>query len=474
MKIMGMGLDYTTHGLLIHPIDELEFAQRLEKSLGQRADELGARTDTTNTRSAFRREIELTPGVDLRDPKAAGWTFVVNGDDPDLSDIVDTLRPLAELRGMADPSRPLIFRSDDDWGEWMIDNYTSVDTQSLPHYVMVVGGPDQVPFHFQALFDTAASVGRVDLPISDLKAYVDKLIRLETAAEPGTLKQAVVFAPDAGQQPDGQYDPTYFSRHYMAEPLAAYIETKLGFQTTSIMGDDATKANFVNALTGAQPALVYTASHGLGAPDQELDIEKVVNGAICCQQSADTPELTDWLFMGQDVPIDQPFMEGAVLFQFACFGYGTPAESDFMHWLGQEEINAKADFVAALPKHLLAHPRGPIAFVGHVDTAWLHGFDDPNQPFPLEVWDKRISPFVQALNRLLTVEPVGRAMGTMNERYSTTNAILTGTYDKLQRGRMQPTPEFWSKLAETFITRSDAQNYMVFGDPGARVRISAD
>jgi len=69
---------------------------------------------------------------------------------------------------------------------------------------------------------------------------------------------------------------------------------------------------------------------------------------------------------------------------------------------------------------------------------------------------------------------VGRAMATMNDRYSTTNAILTGAYDRLRRGRVQQTPEFWSKLAETFVVRSDAQNYLVFGDPAARLRIADD
>jgi hypothetical protein len=219
---------------------------------------------------------------------------------------------------------------------------------------------------------------------------------------------------------------------------------------------------------------VYTASHGLGAPSEDLEVQKRVNGAICCQRTPDVRTTKDWLFTADDVPADESFLEGAVFFQFACFGYGTPAESDFMHWLGGKPLNAKEDFVAALPKRLLAHPRGPVAFIGHVDTAWLHGFDDPELPFPTGLWDRRIAPFVQALNRLLAVEPVGRAMATMNDRYSTTNAILTGAYDRLRRGRVQQTPEFWSKLAETFVVRSDAQNYLVFGDPAARLRIADD
>ena len=220
---------------------------------------------------------------------------------------------------------------------------------------------------------------------------------------------------------------------------------------------------------------MYTASHGLSASSSNLELQKQVNGAICCQRSPAARGRQEWLFTADDVPSDRPFLEGAVFFQFACFGYGTPAESDFAHWLGGEpdSVTANEDFVAALPKRLLAHPRGPVAFIGHVDTAWLHGFDDPQLPFPVDVWDRRIGPFVQALNGLLTTEPVGRAMTALNERYSTTNAMLTGAYDRLMRGKSKPTPEFWSKLADTFILRSDAQNYMVFGDPAARLRIAS-
>lgn len=474
MKIMGMGLDYRTGGLLIDPLDDAAFGERLEEGLSRNREELRARAAAAATRAAFRREIELAPAIDLRDPKAAGWTFLVNGDDPDLPEVMDALRPLADHREMADPTTPLVLRSADDWEQWMIDNYTSVEVGSLPHYVLVVGGPELIPFHFQALLDVVASVGRIDLPLDDLQTYVKKLIRLETADEPATNKETVFFAPDAGQGPDGSYDPTYFSRAYMADPLAHHVEGSLGFPTTRILGDDATKARLVEALEGAHPAVVYTASHGLGAPSEDFDVQTRLNGAICCQRTAEVRTAEDWLFTADDVPMDTPFIEGSILFQFACFGYGTPAESDFMHWLGGETLNAERDFVAALPKRLLGHPRGPVAFVGHVDTAWLHGFDDPNQPFPLDAWDRRIAPFVQALNKLLTVEPVGRAMATMNETYSTKNAILTGTYDRLQRGRIEPTPEFWSKLADTFITRSDAQNYAVFGDPAARLRIADD
>jgi hypothetical protein len=107
---------------------------------------------------------------------------------------------------------------------------------------------------------------------------------------------------------------------------------------------------------------VYTATHGLGAAVTNPERQRQLNGAICFQRSAATRTPQDWLFVA-DVPADQPFLEGAVFFQFACFGHGTPAESDFAHWLGGEpdSVTAREDFVAELPRRLLAHPRGPLS-----------------------------------------------------------------------------------------------------------------
>jgi hypothetical protein len=182
----------------------------------------------------------------------------------------------------------------------------------------------------------------------------------------------------------------------------------------------------------------------------------------------------EWLYTAEDIPMNEPFLEGGVFFQFACFGYGTPAESDYSHWMGKPTLNSKADFVAALPKRLLAHPQGPIAFVGHVDLAWLHGFDDPDNPHPLEPWNPRIEPFVYAVDTLLKVQPVGLAMSKLSQRYDITNAQLTSTYDLIQKGKIKMTDQVRARLAQAFITRSDAQNYMVYGDPAARLRIEAD
>jgi hypothetical protein len=334
--------------------------------------------------------------------------------------------------------------------------------------VLIVGGPDQVPFRIQSLLGVAAAVGRLDFDsVRDLKPHVDKVVRLETAPHPTTSAEEICFAPDGGPK-----DATYFSRRFMAEPLVDRIRSR-GFRIpTPLLGDDATKTNLQSALENGKPTLVYTASNGAVAKDESFEVQKRLNGAICCQRLAGGPS-DDRLYSADDVPLDRPFLEGAIWFQFACFGYGTPAESDFNHWRRKPQMNTTHDFVAALPKRLVAHSRDPAAFVGHVDLAIVYTSEDPNDPLFVNRWHDRLEPFAQAVDVLLEAQPVGIAMADMSKRYDVGNALLTSAFDNLQRDNPQLLYDP-AELVEAFITRNDAQNYFVFGDPAVRLRMSTD
>jgi len=467
---MAMGLNW--HGeSLFAPVEESALSQALIDALAGNAETVGALTAATAEAVSFKGEVERTI-TDLSDPRAAGWTFLINSEDSQRNEITEILRPLAEHRGMDDPAEPLYYNGEDadEFGDWLSDNYYAleIEGQRVPQYFLIVGGPEQVPFRIQSILATLGNVGRVAFDsLTDLQTYVDKLIGLEAAPEPPVEREVLLFAPDGGIS-----DPTHFSRLYMVQPLAEHIRDDLGFATHTLIGEAATKAALAEALRTHKPALVYTASHGLGATDEPLDFQKQVNGAICCQHTG--PLGWDALFSAADVEFGKPVLEGAVFFQFACFGYGTPAESDYAHWFdGVPQQYTSEDFVAALPKRLLAHPRGPVAFVGHLDTAFLHAFTDADDPHILDRWHPRMAPFRRAVDGLLGVEPSGRAMEMMNTRYGTCNAIITNTYDRQKRGKLKWTAERAARFLDNWIVRSDAQNYMVFGDPGAHLRIPA-
>jgi hypothetical protein len=475
MKILGMGVDFAGNPLFA-PMDENTIANALVSALDRNAESVRTLARTTAKPPVLfgGGEMEPPPQLNERDPREVGWTFLINSADPQREDIERILKPLAMHRNKPDAKEPLppLLYNGESPDEWLNSNYCTLNTEKkqAPHYVLIVGEPNQVPFHFQSVLDTVANVGRIafDTP-DDLKQYVDKLIRIETAAEPIVTKEVVMFAPDHGKP-----DATYYTRKYMVEPLAKSIQDELGFATHTILGDDANKMNLKTALSIRNPALVYTASHGVYAKDRSIDMQKRYNGAICCQY---TGEFTlNSLFSADDVPLDQPFLEGAVFFQFACLGYGTPAESYFKNWLEEvPEKYAEADFIAALPKRLLAHPRGPIAFIGHLDSTLVHGFADPADLSTLEElgskWDARIAPFKTAVDQLLRVQPSGLAMKDMNSRYSIYNTEIQNKLERQQHGDLEWNQEDKARFVDEWITRGDAQNYMIFGDPAVHLRI---
>ena len=466
MRICPLGLDATTWAALADPVDELDFADRVAASLGDNVGELRA------VAGAVAKGDLLRPApVDLGDPRAAGWTFLVAADDPDRAAITEVLRPLAGHRGMADPASPLVYGGEDDWFGWLLEHYTAMPAADRPRYVLLAGGPDRLPFHFQSFLDTVASTGRVAFDsLDDLGSYVAKLLRLEGAAEPAATATTLFFAPGAAVP-----DPTAYSRRHMVEPLARLVADGGVFATTTLAGGEATKDHLVEALSGATPALVYAAGHGLADPRGDPARRRRLQGAICCERTGTERALGDWVFTADDVPGgDDPFLEGSVFFQFACYGYGTPAQSDYAHWqLGVAPTNGTEDFVAALPTRLLAHPRGPVAYIGHVDLAWLHGFDDPEAPGLAERWHPRLAPFVSAVRTILDRQPPGLAMADMHLRHAAGNAQLANVFDRIERGQLMLTDESRSALAATFLTRGDAQNHLVLGDPAAAVRVRA-
>ena len=418
------------------------------------------RTPTDTRKLAFEGGMEVR-SIDLENPREAGWTYIVNEKDPQKEEISKILQPLAKYRGMKDPESPLIFsgKTEIEWLGWLQKNYYSIENiDKRPYYVAIVGEPVQIPFRFQSYLDMVAAVGRFDFDSLDgLKAYVDKVLRLEKAPDSSVDRKALIFAPDYSI--DDPSDPTYSSHHYMAEPLAKYISDECQFQTTTIMGEMATKTELTASLLKDKPAIVYTASHGMLAKGQPLEVQKKVNGAICCQPSHnELPE--KWYFTGDDVPLDRPFLEGSVFFQFACFGYGTPANSDINCWYDQPGLISEQDFVAALPKKLLSHPRGPIAFLGHLDTALLVGFDVNDDHDPVGSMGKHMEPFISAVKNLLDTQPVGLAMRDMYARCILLNDELSNFYDDVKSKETSVVSSAdW--LAETFVSRNDARNYMV-------------
>ncbi len=128
MRILGTGIDYSTGDVLIDSIDEETFGQAIQASLARHADQVRSTARTRARGAAFRGEVERQRSVDLGDPSAAGWTFLVNRDDPRREAIERALGPLAKHRAMSEPS-PLVFNGEpeEDWQDWMQQHYLQLE-----------------------------------------------------------------------------------------------------------------------------------------------------------------------------------------------------------------------------------------------------------------------------------------------------------------------------------------------------------
>jgi len=471
IEVMGYGIDYTTRNLLIEPQTEEEVFKTI---MGRMPHEtLPTIMNTTRGSRLYNFGIERRRYPNLGNPREVGWSFLLHENEPFRREIIEIIKPLAIHRGMKNPDQPLTYDAhlhESSWWEWLRQNSWSLSFKSRPYYVLIIGDPNQIPFRFQSILDSTCAVGRLHFDdLDDLRIYVEKIMRLETS-NPVVEREAIFYAPDGGID-----DPTFFSREFMAKPLSEYVERDLNYDTMKIMGDQATKTNLVNALESKKPALVYTASHGMAAPKENLATQKRINGAICTQEMHTNPysPISDCLFSADDIPIDGNYLEGSLFFEFSCFSYGTPWISDYDHWLGNPGLNSTEDFISALPKKLLSHPNGPIGFIGHNDTAWAHGFLDPQRPFIIEKWHSRLSPFQYAVSEALQRSSFGLLLNSMNKGYDIGNATITNYYDMIKRTNDPNfhTQEEKSLFVDNWITRNDAQNYMLFGDPGTYIKI---
>ena len=452
---------------LFPPFDQDTF---LQHQLNARSPDDEVNMKRCAARGGRFRSTVLNP----HNPREAGWSFLVAANDPDKDKYIQILRPLAEKRGMIDPEAPLEYTHDPEnlWMDWFEEfTFEKSGEPPKPRFVMIVGSPQHIPFTFQFMLNSYAFVGRVAFDaLGDLETFVTKLLRLE--ATPSTVtRDAVVFGTHEGND-----DPTRWSHRYMVLPFAHYLEKNHQMQVDVISGTQATKGRLVDALKGTSPAMVYTASHGLGAFDLPMEKRLELNGAICCKRERGAP--MSHLFSVNDVPgPDTPFLEGSVFFQFACFGMGTPAVSHFQHWFseGLQGPLADYDFLAALPKKLLAHPRGPIAFVGHLDVAFADGFYDIYEERIRQAVHPRIHPFQEALDTILDSEPLGLVLEEFNRRYNISNTRLLNTFDRLERNN-QPLTAIPNRqrFIDTWIMRSDARNYMLFGDPASASQLEID
>jgi hypothetical protein len=421
------------------------------------------------------RERALAPGLDPKDLAVTGWGVVFH--EQESPEIRKALAPLLEHRkGQASLNYEHLYQ--EFWGEAGYHDGESkedflakhdavtgaVNPDRMPYYLLLVGGPERIPFHFQHQLDVQYAVGRIafDTP-EEYARYARNVVQAE-AEGPVCNRRLALFGVS---NPDDY--ATNLSADRLVRPLAKRLETPASWQrardwqVSSFVAEEATKERLGRLLGGEEaPALLFTASHGMGFPNGD-PLQRAHQGSLLCQ---DWPGPKQWrgsvppdlYFSGDDVNGDAR-LHGLVTFHFACHGVGTPATDEFAISNGTSPRTlAPSPFVARLPQRLLAS--GALAVIGHVERTWAYSFLGKLSLSQLDA-------FEWALRMMMDGCPVGYAMEWFNQWYGELSTDLTLAVQKIGYGEKLSDED----LAGLWTANNDARNYAVTGDPAVRVKV---
>jgi tetratricopeptide (TPR) repeat protein len=414
-------------------------------------------------------------GVDALKLSSAGWGIIFAKEDgKKIPEIKEALSGLLDLRRFQ--ARDLYKEFSDEGGYQRGENYLNflarhnigpgpADPERVPYYLLIVGDAETIPFDFQYQLDVQYAVGRIYFDTIDQYAqYAQSVVKMETDHN-ALPRQATFFGV---QNQDDK--ATQLSALHLVQPLAEKVANEQvdnHWEINTIIGDDATKTALNDVFGGEHsPALLFSASHGMGFPkDDPRQIPH--QGALLCQdwpgpQAWREPIPEDYYFSADDIPSDA-HLSGSIAFHFACYGAGTPQMDDFAHQTFRDPVAiASQPFIARLPQKLLSHPNGGMqAVIGHVERAWGYSF----------VWENagsQLAVFESALKRIMDGFPVGYAMEFFDERYAELSTVLSNELQGVQFGKEVDDIE----IAGMWTAHNDARSYVIIGDPAVRIPVS--
>jgi hypothetical protein len=419
----------------------------LERRLGPPDDDVHAK-ELKYAHDAGQPHFGVVHGVEPESLAEAGWGVVVPDGTP--REVLQALEPLLALR--RDEAGGLFY-------ELPLTPGTSkqaflaarsmgpgrANPAKVPYYLLLVGGPDAIPYRFQYELDGQFAVGRVAFETpQEYRAYADGVVAAEGAKAPPDPELRLFGSARPGDR------ASVLSATQLVRPLARELTARApAWDVRAHVGETATKDVLGELLWGTDaPELVFTAGHGIGYGPAD-GRRRECQGALVTHDwpGPGHPVAGDHCVAAVDVPADRP-VRARIVFAFACFGAGTP------------EGDGAPPFISRLPQRLLGNPAGgALAFVGHVDRALGFSFAWPDAGAQREH-------FWSTLLALCDGWRVGHAKEYFDDRYMDVNVQLNDCLDRIHRAREVVDPV---KLAELWTACHDARNYLVLGDPAVRL-----
>jgi hypothetical protein len=467
-RLTFSGLDGASGAYLLPPLRPAVVAALAQ---GERIDPMEVRELRAWHVRAAGELLGTAEGVDPSDLAEAGWGVVFAHDaDPALR---QALRPLLEHRRLqatrVEERNYREFVGEDGYqpgessADFLIRHKVApgqpANPRRMPYYLLLVGGPEAIPYPFQYRLDIVYAVGRLDLETPEAYArYARSVVDAEQAG--ATPSRATFFGPSNADD-----RPTRLSTDHLVIPLARAMAAEPGaWSIEQVAGGQATKARLGHLLgPDGAPGLLFVAGHGMGFPIDDPR-QRPHQGALLCQDWPGPlawrgPIPPDFYFAGDDLRGDAR-LSGRVIVLHACFGAGTPRMDDFLRRaLEVPAPIAPHAFVGRLPQRLLGHPRGgALAVIGHVDRAWSYSFLWPGVGEQTETYRSMV-------RVLLDGGQVGRAVEYLNNRCAALTTDLDDEKEAVAYGRVPDD----LRLSLLWTARNDARNVVVLGDPAVRL-----
>ena len=415
------------------------------------------------------KHLGVKEGVDVRDLSQAGWAVIFpEGGDPAIR---EALGPLLSHRRRQAAARKecrygeLTYRRGEEKWDFLDRHdvgFGPADPDLVSYYLLLVGGPDEIPFRFQYELDVEYAVGRLHFEhVADYGAYAEAVVKAEQESVDHNSR-AVFFGV---RNPDDI--TTEQSADFLVEPLAdAMAASRPDWQIERMIGEQATKARLAQVLGGGEPpSVLFSASHGLCFPAGHRR-QLPHQGAVLCQ---DWPGPRAWT--GKGIPTDHYFagedlagdvrLNGLIAMHFGCYGAGTPRLQAYAHRHGgSPEILADRAFIAELPQRLLT--QGALAVIAHVEQCWGYSYLGL-------AGGERLQTFDSMLRRLWDGYPVGSAMEYFNRRYAEIATALSAALKKAKFHQGGEKSGIEEKLSRLWTAEIDARSYIILGDPAVRL-----
>ena len=449
--------------------DSLDALQQAPLEPAMESDHLQAKVDSTEA------HFGTIGDVDPNRLEEAGWGVIFGSTVSQR--IREALQPLLDHRKaqVGDDRLFKVFEGEtgyepgDTASRWLVRRKVRMEVvdplMGVPFYLMIVAPPEDVPYEFQYGLDLFWGVGRLwfETP-EEFRQYADSVITYETAETVATSRQMAIFAT----RHDFDQATQLFASE-VAEPLAsggptgAVLGKRQKFAIQSMVGEPATKDALLSLLNGTAkdgpPALLFTGGHGKSFRMDDAR-QAGSQGALICQNWDGYGKVDrDHYFDASDLPSNAK-VHGMVHFLFACYGGGWPEFDNFNRLDSKPKQLSAKPMIGRLPQALLSHrDGGALAVLAHIDRAWAHSFRQGSTA--------QTQGFRDVIGRIMRGDRLGQATDQFNVRWAGLSIELS---EELNRMREQ-LPVDPKKLANQWVARDDARNYVVFGDPAVGIRV---